>query len=187
MVHTKVDIAVSGVELKDMNLLILARGCPGSGKSTLVKSLQEHFKCDICSADNWFLKPTFYNGAITGIKYDFDKTQLHIAHKNCQTFAEALMVANSVHKTSSRSLIIIDNTNIDWKSCKPYVELAIKYGYDVLLLEPNTPWKNDIDELTKRNIHQVPKETIERMMKNYQSNDYIYGKIAELRKECQNV
>lgn len=50
------------------------------------------------------------------------------------------------------------------RECRPYVERAAKYGYDVVFLEPETPWAFDLDELVKRNVHGLSRQTLERML-----------------------
>lgn len=42
----------------------------------------------------------------------------------------------------------------------PYVELAKEYGYYLELLEPKTPWRNDINQLSARNQHGLDREKL---------------------------
>jgi hypothetical protein len=43
--------------------------------------------------------------------------------------------------------VIIDNTNIRIDECKIYFQKAANHGYLVLLAEPRTSWKRDVDVL----------------------------------------
>jgi len=135
--------------------ITLLRSVSGAGKSTLAKQLVGNGV--ILSTDDYFMKD--------GI-YDFDPTKLGIYHKNNQDRAEKSMI-------DGISPIIVDNTfSKEWEM-KPYVQLADKYGYEVNIKELPIP---HIDELMKRqesrkNINKsLPRETVERMIKNFKKN-----------------
>lgn len=135
--------------------VILLRGVSGSGKSTLAKQLVGNGVT--LSTDDYFMN----NGM-----YDFDPTKLGIYHKNNQDRTEKNMI-------DGISPIIVDNTfSKEWEM-KPYVQLADKYGYEVDIKELPIP---DIDELMKRQENRksinksLPRETVERMIKNFKKN-----------------
>ena len=135
--------------------IILLRGVSASGKSTLAKQLVGNGV--ILSTDDYFMKD--------GI-YDFDPTKLGVYHKNNQDRTEENMI-------DGISPIIVDNTfSKEWEM-KPYVKLADKYGYEVDIKELPIP---DIDELMKRQESRksinksLPRETVERMIKNFKKN-----------------
>uniref|UniRef100_A0A8C5T8Q3 NEDD4-binding protein 2-like 1 n=1 Tax=Malurus cyaneus samueli TaxID=2593467 RepID=A0A8C5T8Q3_9PASS len=69
-----------------------------------------------------------------------------------------------------KSLVIIDNTNIHAWEMKPYVMMACENRYEVTFQEPDTPWKFNVHELTRRNIRLVPREKIQRMKEQYEHN-----------------
>ena len=69
------------------------------------------------------------------------------------------------------SPIVCDNTNLERWESKPYVELADRYGYQVRIAEPHTPWRLDVDELTRRNRHGVTRERIQEMVNAYHQNN----------------
>lgn len=77
------------------------------------------------------------------------------------------------------NLIIIDNTNTTRWEIEFYINWALDYGYQIYLLEPDTTWKNNPDELFKRNQHGTPMDIIKRMINRYQSNEEIYLKIKQ--------
>ena len=45
----------------------------------------------------------------------------------------------------------------------PYCKLAAEFGYRVLLLEPDTPWKHNSNLLSYKTSHGVPYEKIIRL------------------------
>jgi len=94
--------------------MIVMRGLPGSGKSTIVRKLKEVFpKASVCSADNFFVS----NGV-----YKFDRTKLKDAHQFSQDKAEELCQALT-------NLIIIDNTNVKRWEMVPYFRTASQHRY----------------------------------------------------------
>ncbi|XP_046384863.1 uncharacterized protein LOC124155181 isoform X2 [Ischnura elegans] len=110
-------------------VLILLRGLPGSGKSTLSKQLlsipggKSGFTC---SADDFFLVP---HGGKGQKEYRFDPLKLEDAHKHCRIQVLRAM-AHGV------TPIIVDNTNTQAWEMLPYVEMALE------------PWKAE-DSLRK--------------------------------------
>ena len=122
--------------------MLIIRGLAGSGKSTIVRQLEETFPGSVsCSADHFFLQPG------TG-EYQFDRSQLGAAHKWCQSKAEEAC-------RNRANIVIVDNTNVKRWEMVPYFKLADKYMYSVVLVEPRTPWRFNIDELARRNRHGV--------------------------------
>lgn len=150
--------------MNNIKILIVIRGASGSYKTTLANKLAEHFDSVICSADHHFIDE---NG-----KYNFQIEQLGMAHKRCQNFTEFYMVANN-------PLIVIDNTNTTWKEIKPYVKLAARYNYEVMILEPNSPHRYSAEECNKKNIHGVPLETIQKQLARFEPHESILLKIQE--------
>lgn len=134
------------------NVLILMRGLPGSGKTTLAQKICGHGV--VLSADDFF-----YQGG----KYCFDKTRLSEAHEWNKTRTK-----QSIQE--GRSPIIIDNTNVEVWEMMPYVALALRSKYHVCVLEADTPWKFDPRQLTLRNTHGVPRRTIDSMLERYDRN-----------------
>ncbi|XP_047435183.1 NEDD4-binding protein 2 [Mugil cephalus] len=134
-------------------LLVLLRGAPGSGKSTLARALLEHNPGGvILSTDEYFIRDG---------KFLFDPTVLEEAHGwNHKRAKEAF--------EKRTSPIIIDNTNMQGWEMRPYVVQALRHGYKVLFKEPDTWWKSKPKELERRTTHNVPGETIRRMLNGYE-------------------
>uniref|UniRef100_A0A3P8TUS1 NEDD4 binding protein 2 n=1 Tax=Amphiprion percula TaxID=161767 RepID=A0A3P8TUS1_AMPPE len=137
----------------DGKLLVLLRGAPGSGKSTMARALLEHNPGGvILSTDDYYYR----NGT-----YQFDPTTLGEAHEwNHKRAKEAFMRGTKP--------IIIDNTNMQGWEMRPYVAQALKHGYKVLFREPDTWWKNKPKELERRTTHNIPVEKIRRMLNGYE-------------------
>lgn len=155
--------------------LIILRSLPGGGKSTLTKQLVSKYEEQGCcvkvhSTDDYHFR--FNNDKWV---YEFDKENLYRYHKRNQT-----AVATSMD--GEFDVIIVDNTNITFSEIKPYVILAILFDYEIELIEPDTPWKFDVEECVKHTIHGVPLENIKRMLSRWESSDDCYKKIDELRK-----
>ena len=142
--------------------LYVMRGCPGSGKSTVAKTLvigkrngQEPARDGvILSTDDFWMKDGVYT---------YDKARIGEAHRwNEKRAFEAF--------EAGISPVVIDNTNITAFSMKPYVEVALHFGYEVKIVEPTTPWAFDAEELTKRNTHGVPREVIDKMLIDWEKD-----------------
>ncbi|XP_059050005.1 uncharacterized protein LOC131845010 [Achroia grisella] len=142
-------------------ILIIMRGAPGSGKTYLAKQVIENiigstpglFETHVFSTDDYF--------NVRGI-YQFNRSNLSNAHAWNQ---------NRARYASEKGLspIIIDNTNIEDWEMEPYFRIAVAYGYIVEIMEPSTTWSKKPSQLVKRNSHNVPLLTIQRMLDNYQN------------------
>ena len=130
-------------------VVTLSVGLSGSGKSTRInkkinKLRDAGYTCSVCSADSYFLQE---DGS-----YKFDHTQLGSAHKACQKNFQAAL-------NSKISWIFVDNTNLTPKERSFYLKEAFKAGALVFLNVHPT----DVDLSEARNIHGVPRATLERM------------------------
>lgn len=129
-----------------MNKKITILSAPsGAGKSTLAKKIQKETNAVICSTDDFFME--------SGV-YKFDKTKLYANHLKNQSKVKELMKNGYGH-------IIVDNTNLVHKERKVYLELAKEYSYEVEIVYLDF----DVEECIKRNVHNVPEETIRMMAK----------------------
>ncbi|XP_057563392.1 NEDD4-binding protein 2-like 2 isoform X2 [Hippopotamus amphibius kiboko] len=138
---------------KLQKLLILLRGLPGSGKTTLSRILLGQSRDGIVfSTDDYFHHQDGYR---------YNVNQLGDAHDWNQNRAKQAI-------NQGRSPVIIDNTNTQAWEMKPYVEMAIGKGYRVEFHEPETWWKFDPEELEKRNKHGVSRKKIAQMLDRYE-------------------
>ncbi|XP_006764070.1 PREDICTED: NEDD4-binding protein 2-like 1 [Myotis davidii] len=131
--------------------LYFLRGLPGSGKTTLARQLQHDFpRALIFSTDDFFFRE---DGA-----YEFTPDFLEEAHEWNQKRARKAM-RNGI------SPISIDNTNLHSHA---NILCALENNYEVIFREPETRWKFNVQELARKNIHEVPKEKIHRMKERYE-------------------
>lgn len=152
--------------LNKVKILVLLRGCPGSGKTYLANRLIDGinasklfinkliYKNHVLSADDYF---------ISSDDYFFCRQKLSEAHSLTEKRGQAA-IENNV------SPVIIDNCNVDISDMKSYVEVAVKHGYVVEVLEPDSEWKFNEDELLKRNIHGVIRMKIRYMLDKYEKD-----------------
>jgi predicted kinase len=152
-----------------MRKLILLHGLPGSGKSTLCKQLIAECPSPlaaICSADDFRCH--------TDGKYKFRQEENGAMHD--KTFRLALN-----YMLLKFDLVIIDNTNLRWDELRRPAYVGIGLGYDVSIVTPQTPWAWDLDELVKRNTHEVPREIIERMLQRRQPYQYLVDRLNAVK------
>lgn len=128
--------------------LILLRGLPGSGKSTLgdVILLWPGNSPDVLSADNFF---TDDKG-----NYNFDPTKLKEAHNDCQ-----LKCAERMKLEISR--IVVANTFTQEWEMKPYFDMAERYKYRVHTLIVENRHQG-------QNIHNVPDDKLQQMKDRFE-------------------
>lgn len=128
--------------------LIIMRGLPGSGKSTKSSALSAG-GVSLSTDEFW------------GPNYDFDVTRLGDAHRWNENRANKAM-------QEGITPIVIDNVNNTSYAARAYVRAAQKYGYEVEFAESDTPWRFNVEELAKRNKHNVPQERIQEMLDDWE-------------------
>ena len=160
-----------------MNKLIIMRGCPGSGKSTIAKKLYENYAKEGYESCFWLSTDSFWMTDDDPPQYKFDVSKLSQAHTN--TFAAFCVVAGEAFGAKGPRLIVLDNTNTQWKEFSHYVAVAKKLKFSVEQLMPDTEWAFDAEELFKRNLHSVPLDTIKAMIGRFESYESIESKLGQ--------
>jgi predicted kinase len=93
-------------------------------------------------------------------EYVFDPKLLTEAHSDC--FRRFLKAVQSKRKVAD--VLIVDNTNMTRWEMAPYVTVAQSFNVAFQVISIMCPaWLS-----ARRNVHGVPKDTIERMAKNYE-------------------
>lgn len=124
---------------KPAKALVLLRGVPGAGKSTLADNLSQG-KYPVLAADDYFM---------VGGEYKWDRNKLHLAHKSCQDRCEAAM-------KRGEKLIFVNNTFTKTRDLNPYIKMAQDNGYLAFsVVVENRHGGKD--------VHGVPEETLEKM------------------------
>jgi predicted kinase len=131
--------------------LILLRGLPGSGKSTLgdvILYTNQLTNQDVLSADNFFIDK---NG-----EYVFDGAKIKEAHNNCQQKCAERM------KHEFLKIVVANTFTEEWEM-KPYFEMADRYDYKVFSIVVENR-HGGINE------HNVPEEVLTKMRERFEVN-----------------
>lgn len=129
-----------------MGTLIMLRGLPGSGKTTLAKQLSENGKYPVCAIDD------FFTDHETGV-YKFEFENNHLAYKACEEKVKHYMQAGS-------EKIFLDNAfTLEWEM-EPYFKLAATFGYRVHVLTVENRHGG-------KNVHGISEDQLQRMAAKY--------------------
>ena len=143
-----------------MKDLLLLRGLPGAGKSSLATVLAQN-TWPVFSVDDYFTDPN--TGAYT---FHFEKN--HLSYKDCEANTAKAMAAGT-------ALVIVANTfTMAWE-LEPYLALAQQYGYRLHVATVEKYHRGS-------NAHGVTDEQIEKMAAKYRvltGLDYPPNKRAE--------
>lgn len=125
-----------------MSDLIIVRGLPGSGKSTLSKVIAPSANV---AADDYFDK---YHGGV------FKSEEIKTAHDWCKGHVENYMLWGA-------PVIAVHNTFTQYWEMEEYFRLANKHLYDVhtIIVE---------NRHGSKSIHNVPKSVIDKMQSRFQ-------------------
>lgn len=138
-----------------MKTVVIMRGPSGSGKSYFVNTKLPSARW--LSADHFFLR----HEPAGKVTYEFNPTQIGEAHAWCfRKYMTALY--------DSFELIVIDNTNIRLWEMENYIYLAKQFNYRVEIITTMNPLQISVEELTRRNLHGVPQEIIQKMVDTYE-------------------
>ena len=124
--------------------LLLIRGLPGSGKTTMARKFAEAGYVH-CEADQYFE---------VGGEYRFDPAKLRAAHDDCLRRAIAAMDAG-------HSVVVANTFTRRWEM-ELYLRAAKRRGINVRIIEATGNWPN---------VHGVPEDAIERMRARWELID----------------
>ena len=129
--------------------LILLRGLPGSGKTTLAKiilQLRSTDEPEILSADDFFEDKEG--------DYNFDPTKLKEAHNYCQFRCSERM-------RQQKARIVVANTFTQEWEMDEYFKMAERYNYRVHTVIVENRHGNE-------NVHGVPEDKLQQMKNRFQ-------------------
>ena len=129
--------------------LILLRGIPGSGKTTLAKLLLQIRGTDepeVLSADDFFEDKEG--------DYNFDPTKLKEVHNYCQFRCSERM-------RQQKARIVVANTFTQEWEMDEYFKMAERYNYRVHTVVVENRHGNE-------NIHGVPEDKLQQMKNRFQ-------------------
>lgn len=95
------------------------------------------------------------------IEYRFDRDRWEDALKNCEDETRE-------YAKLGASPLVIDDTNMRAYEVRCYTEIARKFDYNVILVNPSTPWRFDANLLAEKCAHSVPVETIRSIISQYE-------------------
>lgn len=141
------------------NFMLLARGLPGSGKTSLTEMVGLPTISGImsrptsCSADDYFVDE---DG-----QYLFDPSNLPAAHAACQSNAHAAM--------ENRKNVVVHNTFTQRWEMQPYIDMAEKFEYRLFIISTYDGGLSNA-ALAHRNTHGVPEESIAAMRDRWEED-----------------
>ena len=128
--------------------LVLIRGLPGSGKTTLAMGPDfkgyKHFEADMYFMD-------------ANDIYNFDRSKIKLAHKWCYDSARRAL--------SEGYNVVVSNTFCRLWEMEQYRKLASELKVSLRILVATGNWKN---------VHGCPEETIEQMRLNWEDHN-VFG------------
>jgi hypothetical protein len=126
--------------------LILIRGLPGAGKTTLANVLSEEGLYPIFSVDDYF------TNSETG-EYKFVFSDNHLAYSSCLEKVELAM------QKSVKKIFVHNTLTLDWE-IEHYFKLSSKLQYTIFVVTCE-------NYHSKRNLHSVSDEQLIKMAKKY--------------------
>lgn len=126
-----------------MKTVYILRGIPGNGKNYVADQLCDNSakSTAVCCADDYLVDE---NGV-----YKWSQDTIGSAHKWCQLFFEENL-------KDETDIIVIANTNVHSRDVRFYRDMAITYGYAVIVLTiENWHDGNDSHNVTKELKHKM--------------------------------
>ncbi|CAM2108780.1 unnamed protein product [Caretta caretta] len=158
------DTTISTV--KESKTLFIIRGLPGSGKSTLAQAIQDQYKdaCKIVSADTYKFIPAIRSS----IPEDYSKLDEDLVD----------------YCKRDISVVVVDDTHHERERLDQLFDIADRYQYKVLFVEPKTPWKMDCLQLKDKNQWKLKKSS-ENLRKTGQAFLDELGSLKVFKKESK--
>lgn len=124
--------------------LVLIRGLPGSGKSTMANVLHQ-------AGFEWFEADTYHLNDEG--EYCYDPANVKAAHEWCQR--------ETFKALANGKRVVVSNTFTRRFEMEPYFEMAKTFGIEPNVLEAMGNWPN---------VHGVPAEVVEKMRQRWEKS-----------------
>lgn len=127
-------------------MLVLIRGIPGTGKSTLAKMFADRMGFEHLEADQYFVDH------VTG-EYKFNRNMISHAHTYCVAYTDDFL--------NHGKDVVVSNTFVHQWEMEKYREMATRYNIGLTVIVLTEEYGN---------THGVPKETVDRMRSEFEYN-----------------
>ncbi|KAE9030070.1 hypothetical protein PR003_g10037 [Phytophthora rubi] len=168
-----VDDMLNGNKDARKPVVVILRGIPGSGKSTLGREIavicrERGVALTACSADFFFETPR---------GYVFDVKKLGAAHSNCKgDFTRAVRgdmprsQGGGKQRRPHQHVVLVDNTSTQRWEYEPYEEIARSSGCRVHIMEMKCPDVLTAYRMGQRNSHGVPPDKVVSMFMRWEDD-----------------
>lgn len=131
--------------IRESKTLFILRGLPGSGKSTLAQAIQDRYKdiCKVISVDYYKITPAIRSA----IPEDYGKVDEDIVDYFKRDVA----------------IVVMDDTHHERERLEQLFDIADKYRYEVVIVEPKTPWKLDCLQLKDKNQWKLSADDLKKL------------------------
>lgn len=148
-----------------MKTLLLMRGCMGSGKSTWIKEN---------GLDLYVLEPDAIRLMIS--QPEETKDGLKISQKHDKK-VWALLYEILEYRMKNGNFTVIDAMHLKVQSCKKYIELANKYGYEIVYTQIDADLDTCLIQNKMRPQHKiVPEEIVKAAHETFTKNSEEFAK-----------